>query len=416
MASFLPQEASKANPWALLAQKMEPTGVGKNEDVDKAITGLLGQADQTIRDKYDAAAARAAEQEKEYLKRSEPVTNAAEKAGTLANTTAQQAGTLITDTKEQTKQALNSVGIEDFSLDAAKKFVREGGETVVPALKQGVKYASDFLGSEAPTTVTEGYGVVTAMPKPKLSSEEQEQATKGLQEEQQDSVKTVQQLEQLDPNSEEGKNAWQRTADYFKVPVDWLTESWKKLDEKSGGYPSGVAGLLGDAGSAVAGGASYLNDKIDFIQMLAIGAQAGTQTNNVGVAVLQGLAGGIQARQNQKAAQAKQQRDNMRWEAEQNVREYNALTSRQNADRQQQAANKTTTGFTTDERKTLDNFTTDNKVEASAAEQAGTILKSNNMPVTQQNLKRALEQMKEAGIVGKGGLLGAVGLGTDKLM
>jgi len=381
MAQFIPQEASKSNPWALLAQTAERKPMKTNETADKAITGLLQQADEGIRSTYDAAAARAAEQEKEYMKRSKPVTEAADKASTL-----------ITETKEQTKEALNAAGIEDFSLETTKKLVKEGGEAVIPAIKDGIKFAKGFFGDTAPDTMAEGVGTVLAAPTPKLTKEEQQQVVKQGQQEYTDNAKTAAVLDKSDPNTEEGKNAWQRTADLLGVPLEYLQNSWDALDEATGGYAKGVTGLLGDAGSAVAEGASFLNDKVDFITMLAVGAQAATQTNNVGVAVLKGLAGGVQARQQQKAAAAKQKREDAKWSAEQNVREYNALTQRKRAegsllDKQDEALE-----LSTSDRSIAKNYAESNGVKPSVVEEVILRIKALGKPVTPSAIKQGIEQ------------------------
>ncbi|ASR73858.1 hypothetical protein [Vibrio phage vB_ValP_IME271] len=381
MAQFIPQEASKSNPWALLAQTAERKPVKTNEAADKAITGLLQQADEGIRSTYDAAAARAAEQEKEYLKRSQPVTEAASKASTL-----------ITETKEQTKEALNAAGIEDFSLETTKKLVKEGGEAIVPAIKDGIKFAKGFFGDTAPDTSTEGVGTVLAAPTPKLTKEEQQQAVKQAQEEYTDAQKTAMILEKSDPNTEEGKNAWQRTADLLGVPLEYLRNSWDAFDEATGGYAKGVTGVLGSAGDAVAEGASFLNDKVDFITMLAVGAQAATQTNNVGVAVLKGLAGGVQARQQQKAAAAKQAREDAKWAAEQNVREYNALTNRQRQQASLLDSQDKPLELSTSDRSIAKSYAADNKVAQSVVEDAIIRLKSIKQPVTPTTIKNAIRQ------------------------
>ncbi|QBJ00579.1 hypothetical protein [Vibrio phage vB_VpP_BA6] len=381
MAQFIPQEASKSNPWALLAQTAERKPVKTNEAADKAITGLLQQADEGIRSTYDAAAARAAEQEKEYMKRSQPVTEAASKASTL-----------ITETKEQTKEALNAAGIEDFSLETTKKLVKEGGEAIVPAIKDGIKFAKGFFGDTAPDTMTEGVGTVLAVPTPKLTKEEQQQAVKQAQEEYTDAQKTAMILEKSDPNTEEGKNAWQRTADLLGVPLEYLRNSWDAFDEATGGYAKGVTGLLGDAGSAVAEGAAFLNDKVDFITMLAVGAQAATQTNNVGVAVLKGLAGGVQARQQQKAAAAKQAREDAKWAAEQNVREYNALTNRQRQEASLLDKDNKPLELSTSDRSIAKSYAADNKVSQSVVEDAIIRLKAVKQPITPTTIQNAIKQ------------------------
>ncbi|QQM14244.1 hypothetical protein [Vibrio phage VpJYP1] len=381
MAQFIPQEASKSNPWALLAQTAERKPVKTNEAADKAITGLLQQADEGIRSTYDAAAARAAEQEKEYMKRSQPVTEAASKASTL-----------ITETKEQTKEALNAAGIEDFSLETTKKLVKEGGEAIVPAIKDGIKFAKGFFGDTAPDTMTEGVGTVLAVPTPKLTKEEQQQAVKQAQEEYTDAQKTAMILEKSDPNTEEGKNAWQRTADLLGVPLEYLRNSWDAFDEATGGYAKGVTGLLGDAGSAVAEGAAFLNDKVDFITMLAVGAQAATQTNNVGVAVLKGLAGGVQARQQQKAAAAKQAREDAKWAAEQNVREYNALTNRMRQEASLLDKDNKLLELSTSDRSIAKSYAADNKVSQSVVEDAIIRLKAVKQPITPTTIQNAIKQ------------------------
>lgn len=381
MAQFIPQEASKSNPWALLAQTAERKPVKTNEAADKAITGLLQQADEGIRNTYDAAAARAAEQEKEYMKRSQPVTEAADKASTL-----------ITETKEQTKEALNAVGIEDFSLETTKKLVKEGGEAIVPAIKDGIKFAKGFFGDTAPDTMAEGVGTVLAAPTPKLTKEEQQQVIKQGREEYTDAQKTVAVLEKSDPNTEEGKNAWQRTADLLGVPLEYLRNSWDAFDEATGGYAKDVTGLLGDSGGAIAEGASFLNDKVDFITMLAVGAQAATQTNNVGVAVLKGLAGGVQARQQQKATAAKQAREDAKWAAEQNVREYNALTNRNRQEASLLDKDNKPLELSTSDRSIAKSYAADNKVSQSVVEDAIIRLKAVKQPITPTTIQNAIKQ------------------------
>ncbi|AII27494.1 hypothetical protein Q21_gp15 [Vibrio phage VPp1] len=381
MAQFIPQEASKSNPWALLAQTAERKPMQTNKAANEAITGLLQKADEGIRDTYDAAAARAAEQEKEYLKRSKPVTEAADKASTL-----------ITETKEQTKEALNAAGIEDFSLETTKKLVKEGGEAIVPAIKDGIKFAKGFFGDTAPDTMAEGVGTVLAAPTPKLTKEEQQQVVKQGREEYTDAQKTVAVLEKSDPNTEEGKNAWQRTADLLGVPLEYLRNSWDAFDEATGGYAKGVTGLLGDAGGAIAEGASFLNDKVDFITMLAVGAQAATQTNNVGVAVLKGLAGGVQARQQQKAAAAKQAREDAKWAAEQNVREYNALTNRNRQEASLLDKENKPLELSTSDRSIAKSYAADNKVSQSVVEDAIIRLKAVKQPITPTTIQNAIKQ------------------------
>ncbi len=386
MAQFIPQEASKSNPWALLAQTAERKPVQTNEAADKAITGLLKQADEGIRNTYDSAAARAAEQEKEYMKRSEPVTEAANAASTL-----------ITETKEQTKEALNAAGIEDFSLETTKKLVKNGGEAIVPAIKEGIKYAKGFFGDTAPETSTEGVGTVLATPTPKLTEQEKQQAVKQAHEEYTDAQKTTMVLEKSDPNTEEGKNAWQNTADLLGVPLEYLRNSWDAFDEATGGYAKGVTGLLGDAGGAVAEGASFLNDKVDFITMLAVGAQAATQTNNVGVAVLKGLAGGVQARQQQKAAAAAEKKKDAKWAAEQNVREYNALTNRNRQEASLLDKENKPLELSASDRSIAKSYAEDNKVSPSVVNDVITRLKAAKQPITPTTIKNAIQKGVDSG-------------------
>lgn len=386
MAQFIPQEASKSNPWALLAQTAERKPVQTNEAADKAITGLLQQTDEGIRGTVDSVAARAAEQEKEYMKRSKPVTEAADKASTL-----------ITETKEQTKEALNAAGIEDFSLETTKKLVKEGGESIVPAIKEGIKFAKGFFGDTVPDNMAEGVGTVLAAPTPKLTKEEQQQTVKRGQEEYQDNAKTAMVLEKSDPNTEEGKNAWQRTADLLGVPLEYLRNSWDALDEASGGYAKGVTGLLGDAGGAVAEGAAFLNDKVDFITMLAVGAQAATQTNNVGVAVLKGLAGGVQARQQQKAAAAKQAREDAKWKAEQDVRVFNAWTQRNRQQASLLDKENKPLELSTSDRSIAKSYAADNKVSQSVVEDAIIRLKAVKQPITPTTIQNAIKKGVDSG-------------------
>lgn len=331
-------------------------------------------------------------------------------AGALAEKV--EGSTLLTDTVEQTKSALNDLGISDFSLDTTKQLVKEGGEAVVPAIKQGVDYAKNFLGDSAPTNTVEGFGTVLAMPTPKLTSEEQSQVKAGMQEQEQEAAVAVQQHSQIDPDTEEGRNAWERTANYFKVPVDWLIDSWKKLDEKAGGYPSGIAGVLGSAGGAVAEGASYINDKIDFFQMLAVGAQAATRTNNVGVAVMQGLAGGIQARQQQKAAAAKQKADDARWKAEQDVRVYNAHTSRGRAvaDAKKQGEKANLLELTTSDNKMVSTVAEGAKVSEEVVQSAIINLKASGKQYGPQQVRNEIERMRASGEISD------KWFGKDKLM
>ncbi|QEG09198.1 hypothetical protein CPT_Phriendly_046 [Vibrio phage Phriendly] len=309
-------------------------------------------------------------------------------------------------------EALKGADITGLVTDVSKGFVKDGGEGAVPALKKGMEAVGNFLGENAPVKAVEGAGTVLARPAPKLTAEEQKQVADDVAVEMKETGQLATVLDNADPNTKEGKNAWQRTADYLDVPFDWLLDSWKKLDEASGGYASGVAGVLGSAGGAVAEGASYLNDKIDFLAMLSVGAQAAARTNNAGIAVLQGLAGGVQARQQQKAAAAKQRRDDARWNAEQNVREYNALTTRGRAVADAQKQGK--------KDNLLELSTSDNRIVTTVAEGAGVSeevaqtavlnLKAAGKPYTPQQVRNEIERMKATGEVS------SRLFGTDKLM
>lgn len=309
-------------------------------------------------------------------------------------------------------KTLEDVGVLKLDTDIGRKFLKDVGEKGASDYKDSREFVTGIIGKDAPSSVAEPAAVVDAMETPKLDEDQSKEVREKLQEEVDDRRKHALRLHFADRNTKEGKNAWERTAKALNVPLDWLLKKWDEFDESAGGYPSGVAGLLGDTGSAVAEGASFLNDKIDFITMLSVGAQAASNRDPVSVAVLKGLAGGVQARQQQKATAAKQKRDNERWNAEQNVREYNALTTRGRAvaDAQKQGKKNNLLELTTSDNKMVDTVSESLNVSKDVVQAAAFKLKASGKQYGPQQLINEVERMKATGEVSD------KLFGTDKLM
>ncbi|QIW90848.1 UNVERIFIED_ORG: hypothetical protein GCAPEGMB_00533 [Vibrio phage V07] len=354
----------------IVTRALTPTGVGLLKDVYKDVeSGVTKTAKEVGSKAYDIAE----KGTKQFAKASVPITS-------------------VLNSEDGVGKTLEDAGILTLDTDVGKEFFKNVGEKGAEAYKKSKSFVSGIIGDDAPSSVAEPAAVIDAMETPKLDEDQYKEVREKLQEEVDDRREHALRLHFADRNTKEGKNAWERTAKALNVPLDWLLKKWDEFDETAGGYPSGAAGLLGDAGGAVAEGAAFLNDKIDFITMLSIGAQAASNRDPVSVAVLKGLGAGVQARQQQKAAAAKQKREDAKWAAEQNVREYNALVN----GRRQQASlldkeNKPLE-LSTSDRSIAKSYAADNKVAQSVVEDAIIRLKSVNQPVTPTTIQNAIKQ------------------------
>ena len=296
----------------------------------------------------------------------------------------------VSAASDTVKSELEGKGIPTFETQQAKDFVKDLGEEGVAKFKQAVNDIDGMSITKLPSTIKEKLAVPLATPTPKLSTEEQKETQTLINDTQKDSQHITTALENSDPNTEEGKQLWDQIADNLGVPFDYLKSAWDELDDMAGGVPSGVAGLAGDAVDSAIDGAMWLNSKVDFITMLGAAAAAATNTNSVAVAAAQGLAAGIQSRQNQLAQAVKAKEDRDRWEAEQNVREYNALTSRE---KNLLGENKPLE-LSSSDRAQLPNLAKANSVDENAAADIILTLKQNKVAVTPRNFSQAVEQYK----------------------
>ncbi len=270
---------------------------------------------------------------------------------------------------------------KDYMVDTGKSLTKKF-ETASPEGQLALKENFTTKSTKLSGGMGQAKGNMAAMaivdaetsPKPRLNKGEQQQVDRELKE-------TKQEMEA----ALEDEDLFTKIITGYGYPEAAATEAWN-LMKKVPGVEAG-ANMIGDAAGAVWDGMNAINDNMDWLTMLAQAAAVGQNPNStVATALVQGLAAGYSSQQNKMASAAAQKRKQMLEDEELKIKQFNAQTSRQEADLKSQTLN-------AQEVSQSATYAEDSGVSQSDIQSAMTILKSQGKPITKKALGSTLKEM-----------------------